>query len=126
MTKPTKNTKSINYYDTPMQRRQYGDLYADIMSALTKVMETHKDDFIHAEVDISILQPNKNNNKIMTKSKQIKDSLIYLRNDLEANEILGGYMTDIDEAIEYIEELENQIEDLKEQIEELQNQLNNQ
>jgi len=61
MTKKS-NKKSINYYDTPLQRRQYGNLYVDIMSALTGVMDAHKNDIAGADVDIYVFINNNQQN----------------------------------------------------------------
>jgi len=63
------NKKSINYYDTPQQRRQYGNLYVDIMSALTGAIDAHKNDIAGADVDIYLII-NNNNNKNYEENKK--------------------------------------------------------
>jgi hypothetical protein len=55
------NKKSINYYDTPLQRRQYGNLYVDIVSALTGVIDSYKNDISGADIDVYVIVNNKQN-----------------------------------------------------------------
>jgi hypothetical protein len=61
------NKKPINYYDTPLQRRQYGNLYVDIVSALTGVIDSYKNDIPGADVDVYIII---NNNKDYGENKK--------------------------------------------------------
>jgi hypothetical protein len=53
MKKQTKQ-KRINYYDTPQQRRQHGNFYTDVISALMGFVEAHKNDLPEEGINIDI------------------------------------------------------------------------
>jgi len=74
MTKKS-NKKSINYYDTPFQRRQYGNLYIDIVSALTGVIDSHKNDIAGADVDVYVIINTNNNYEKTIKKDATKNRI---------------------------------------------------
>jgi len=58
-----KNKKKINYYDTPTQRRKYGDFAVNIMSKLLGLKRNFRNFGIEIDLIPKVETSKQNNNK---------------------------------------------------------------